>query len=86
MTVVVDEIRELSPVERIARLHAVDAELRRLEAEAAVLVAAVGDDGAFRVAGASDDLGVPAWRVALVTGNRSPRADSSPGSSIRCRW
>ena len=51
VTVAVDEIRELSPVERIARLHAVDAEIRRLEAEAAVLVAAVGDDGAFRSRG-----------------------------------
>ena len=39
LTGVVDEIRELTPAERIERLHAVDAELRRLEAEAAVLVA-----------------------------------------------
>ena len=51
VTVAVDEIRELSPAERIARLHAVDAELRRLEAEAAVLVAQVGDDGTFRSRG-----------------------------------
>jgi hypothetical protein len=51
VTVAVDEIRELTPAERIERLHAVDAELRRLEAEAAVLVAAVGDDGAFRSRG-----------------------------------
>jgi ribosomal protein L29 len=48
VTVAVDEIRELTPVERIERLHAIDAELRRLEAEAAVLVAQVGDDGGFR--------------------------------------
>ena len=48
LTGVVDEIRELTPAERIERLHAVDAEIRRLEAEVAVLVARVGDDGAFR--------------------------------------
>jgi hypothetical protein len=51
VTVAVDEIRELSPVERIERLHAVDAEIRRLEAEAAVLVARIGDDREFRSRG-----------------------------------
>ena len=51
VAVAADEIRELTPVERIERLHAVDAELRRLEAEAAVLVAAIGDDRAFRARG-----------------------------------
>ena len=51
VAVAVDEIRELTPAERIERLHAVDAELRRLEAEAAVLVARIGDDRAFRARG-----------------------------------
>ena len=51
LTGVVDEVGELSPAERIERLRAVDAEIRRLEAEAAVLVARIGDERAFRARG-----------------------------------
>ena len=41
----------LTPVERVARLRDVEAELRRLEAEAAMLVRQVGIDGTFRADG-----------------------------------
>ncbi len=51
LATVVDEIRAMGSVERIERLHAVDAEIRRLEAEAAVLVARISDDRAFRERG-----------------------------------
>ena len=47
----IDTIDSLTPVERIARLGDVERELRRLEAEAAVLVRAVERDGAFRTDG-----------------------------------
>lgn len=45
---VVDEVRASTPAARIDRLVAVEAEIRRLEAEAAVLVAQLGHDGEFR--------------------------------------
>ena len=51
LATLVDETRELTPADRIEQLRAVEAELRRLEAEAAVLVAQIGHDGAFRERG-----------------------------------
>jgi hypothetical protein len=70
----VDETRALDPAGRIERLHAVEAEIRRLEAQAAVLVSQIGDDRAFRARGhltISGFLrGELRWSPAQVTARR----------------